>query len=165
MCMTRKASIVVSANSDGTTPYSSDKAPSGAAPDQGWKLVALTFLAFYLGIFAGSAQAADGNFDGKWRVSIEYSQISSSDPKCRGFLQPDPMIITNGKISGIINHTIHGACFLKGSVTADGALKNAKCESGTTYAMKGQMGSDVANGTWADDEAQCDGTWKAKKIK
>ncbi len=88
-----------------------------------------TLLVCCLVPFATHAQSSSDRFDGKWRLRLTYSKISSSNPRCSGGLIPDPMIISNGKLSGLLNHSARDTCYMRGAVNPNGVLENAACDS------------------------------------
>ncbi len=116
-------------------------------------------------LFATHAQSSNDRFDGKWRLSLTYSRISSSNSRCSGDMRPDPMTISNGILSGLLNHSDRGACYMGGAVDPNGALENAVCDSARPFYFKGRLDRDAGKGTWQEpDYDQCDGLWTAKKI-
>ena len=130
------------------------------------KFATFTLLPCCLVLFAMQLPVADNRFDGKWRLSLTYSKASSSDSRCSGHLLRDPMTISNGKLSGVLNHSGRGTCFMSGAVKPNGALENAECDSSRAFILTGRLGGGAGNGTWRDVETNtCDGLWTAKKIK
>jgi hypothetical protein len=115
---------------------------------------------------AVSAAAADGPFNGKWKMTIEYSKKSSSGPLCTGYLMPDPMIIKGSKLTGLLNHDRRGAFYLSGTVSADGTIVKGKAEGTGSALLEGKLQGNSGSGTWQETATtRCDGTWKAEKMK
>ena len=112
------------------------------------------------------AQSSNDRFDGKWRLSLTYSRAASSDPRCSGHLLPDPMTISNGKLSGVLNHNRRGTCFMRGAVKANGELEDAACDSARAFFLEGRIDQNAGKGTWLEPETDtCDGLWTATKIE
>jgi hypothetical protein len=125
-----------------------------------------TFLSLVLVILSlGLAVHAQSSVrDGKWKVEITYSKRSSSNPDCAGHLFPDPMVVTSGRISGILNHSDRGSVFLSGSVSEDGSFTAKGSGSGVDAVASGKLTKDGGSGTWEEKRnTYCDGTWTATK--
>jgi hypothetical protein len=126
----------------------------------------LSLLLCFLVLFGTSARSSDVRFDGKWRLDLTYSRAASSDRRCSGHLLADPMTISNGKLSGLLNHSTRGTCFMRGAVDSNGVLKDAECHSARAFTLAGRIDGNAGTGTWWDSDTDtCDGRWTAKKIK
>ncbi len=126
----------------------------------------ITLVLCSLVLSASLAHSAESRLDGKWQMDITYSRMSSSNPRCQGHLLPDPLVITNGKLSGLLNQSEGQTCRIQGTINQKGELQNAKCYGAREISLEGRMERDVGNGTWIESEMNsCDGLWTAKKIK
>ena len=106
-----------------------------------------------------AAEAADGSY----RLEIKYSKSSSADPKCEGYLFPEPMKVSNGKISGTLRHNRRGVVFLSGTVAADGTLTATGQGNSVEGEITGKLTKNGGSGTWKETHVLfCDGTWTAK---
>lgn len=105
-----------------------------------------------------AAEAADGSY----RLEITYSKNSSADPKCDGYLFPEPMKVSDGKVSGTLRHNRRGVVFLSGTVAADGALTATGQGNSVEGEVTGKLTKDGGSGTWKETHVLfCDGTWTA----
>jgi hypothetical protein len=103
-------------------------------------------------------------WDGEYQVTIKYSKATSSNPKCAGWLFPDPFIVSGKKISGMLRHSSRGASFIKGFVAEDGSFAAKAAGSGGTADVLGQFTSAGASGTWKEKtNTFCAGDWTAVK--
>ncbi len=128
------------------------------------KSVPLSLLLCCLVPLATHAQSSNDRFDGKWRLNLTFSRAASSDSRCSGYLYPDPMIISNGKLSGLLSHSARGVCYMRGAVNPNGALENAICDSARSFSFEGRIDGNTGKGTWRDSDTDvCDGLWTAKK--
>ena len=126
----------------------------------------ITLLLFSFLLSATLAHGAEDRFDGKWRMNVTYSKSASSDARCMEDLLADPMIIKNGKLSGLLNSAGRRSCRMRGTVTQNGELRNAKCVSSSEYVVKGRIGRNAGKGSWKNVSSEiCDGLWTAKRIK
>ena len=109
-----------------------------------------------------SNAVAQSKWDGEWVISIEYSRSSSSSPACAGHLFPDPMTVSNGRITGVLRHEQRGAVFLSGSVTEDGRFSAKGVADAVEGVARGNLTEKGGNGTWEETKrTYCDGTWTA----
>ena len=125
-------------------------------------------VSFFLAALAltANAEGADNPFDGKWKISITYSTLASSSSVCRGGLGDDPLVVTGGKLSGLLNHTDWGTVAVEGSLAADGTLQEAAASGDDNYVtLRGRLGDNNGGGTWKESKfVRCFGTWKAKRV-
>lgn len=125
------------------------------------KIVTILALMTYVAmpVSLSSAQSA---WDGSWRMKIEYSKRSSSNPTCSGYLFPDPFVVKNGRISGTLRHDKKGAIFLSGTVTADGTFTAKGAGNIIAGDVIGTLTKNGGKGTWKEINITfCDGTWTA----
>ena len=109
-----------------------------------------------------SVAAGQGKWDGKWKISIEYSRESSSNQACWGNMFNDPMVITNGRVSGILRHNRRGAVFLSGQVADDGTITARGLADAVEGNIKGKFTDSGASGTFEETKrTYCTGTWTA----
>jgi hypothetical protein len=125
--------------------------------------ISTTIAVFLLVSAASTSQsAAQSMWDGKWKASIEYSKRSSSNPECSGHLFPDPFVVKNGQIVGILNHSDRGTIFLSGKVAKDGSFAASGAGSDVEAKATGKLTNVTGNGTWEEtSNTYCDGTWSA----
>ncbi len=129
------------------------------------KILTVAMFSGMLGAAVSSA-AADGAFEGKWKMSIEYSKRSSSGPLCRGYLMREPMIIKGSKVTGLLRHDARGVFYINGTIGPDGTIKNGKAEGTGSAVFDGKLQGSTGGGTWKETATtRCDGTWKAEKMK
>jgi hypothetical protein len=106
---------------------------------------------------------AAGSADGSYRLEIKYSKFSSADPRCEGYLFPEPMIVSDGKVTGTLRHNRRGLVFLNGTVATDGILTATGQGNSVEGEITGKLTKDGGSGTWKETHVLfCDGTWTAK---
>ncbi|MDA1099997.1 MAG: hypothetical protein O2967_13540 [Proteobacteria bacterium] len=128
------------------------------------KIFTAALFAAALGAVASSA-GAEGSFEGKWKMSIEYSKKSSSGPLCRGYLMKEPMVIKGHKVTGLLRHDMRGAFYLNGTISPDGTIAKGTAEGTGTAVFEGKLQGTSGGGTWQETATtMCDGTWKATKM-
>jgi hypothetical protein len=111
-----------------------------------------------------SQSLAAGAFDGKYRMKIAYSKKSSSNPKCEGYLFPDPFTVKGGKVSGTLRHNRRGVVFLDGTVSDDGSFTAIGSGNIVEGHVEGTLTKDGGKGTWKETRIlYCDGTWTAER--
>lgn len=123
--------------------------------------IAIAFIAVIA--LPTSKSIAAGAADGSYRMEIKYSKVSSADPRCEGYLFPEPMKVSDGKVSGALRHNRRGLVFLKGTIAADGTLTATGQGNSVEGEIIGKLTKDGGSGTWKETHILfCDGTWTAK---
>ena len=120
----------------------------------------IKFLTFVLVFVSGTiSPLMAGDFDGKYTI-----KITSNDPNpiCAGFLVSEDIQVSNGKITGSIQHVDSGSLDVSGSIRADGSAADVEANSSAAFVtIRGSL--KTLKGTWSESRSECEGTWSASR--
>lgn len=122
--------------------------------------VAAVFVGSFLLLAAGSAARAASEFDGTWRVELDYTSASQGNPACVSFDPSHELKVQDGSISGSIRHRQAGLFTVDGTVSADGQLV-ADAKGHETVRFTGKLAGQSGEGKWEAQRSHCDGSWSA----